>query len=286
MARNVVGKPSNREPVLNKHASFAKLKKKKSRNPLIDLDRSFVSEKTEKSTHKADKANMFKTTRASVQPTLPRTLQSTQKLTSTDLQKANDITSASFAAARRSELKKQIQNLEPNSNKHQLVKFSINDLNEMINEQINQQLASTPRSQGRAIQEDDFRFQSDHHSTRSGQKPKPFDTLSKEDADKMEVLSSEMRTAQRMLTDLRAKMDMLKNEKEMKIELKEQKKNGLGSSKYNLRAKELEERDPLLEQNSPERVLEDQEETKQQMYPSSSLKLLENVASSGIGPPY
>ena len=133
MARNVAGKPSNREPALSKHPSLAKLKKKKSRNPLIDLDRSFVSEKTEKSTLRADKASMFKTTRNSVQPALPRTLQlagDTDKV----LQNTNDLAVSSFAAMRHNELKKQIQSLEPSSHKRQLVKFSINDLNEMINE--------------------------------------------------------------------------------------------------------------------------------------------------------
>jgi hypothetical protein len=128
MARNIASKPSNREPVLSKHPSLAKLKKKKSRNPLIDLDRSVVSEKTEKSTLRADKASMFKTTRKSVQPALPRTLQLA------DLQKTNDLAVSSFAAMRHNELKKQIQSLEPSSQKHQLVTFSINDLNEMIDE--------------------------------------------------------------------------------------------------------------------------------------------------------
>lgn len=59
----------------------------------------------------------------------------------------------------------------------------------------------------------------------------------------MEVLSSEMRTAQRMLSDLKAKMDTLKNEQVTKIGPNKYQKNGFGSSEYNSRVKESKGRD-------------------------------------------
>jgi hypothetical protein len=66
--------------------------------------------------------------------------------------------------------------------------------------------------------------------------------VSREDADKIEVLSSEMRTAQRMLSGLKAKMQALKNEQVTKIEKNKYQKNVFGSSEYNSRVKESEGR--------------------------------------------